>query len=142
VRERWRQGLVLALGSLALAACTGDPAQNPAWTLDGQPGLLFPIKQFYEARAFEENGRCTAPLLEGVTQSRVTEKGSNRLMVDLGYYYRDMGHNGDDCERFRPLRCGVFRECQGFAERRFTVEKTANGFKVIEMSGPQQNLRR
>jgi hypothetical protein len=139
---RWRRGLVPAVSSLWLAACTGDPAQNPAWTLGGQPGLLFPIKQYYEARAFEENGRCTAVILEGVTQSRVVEEGSDRLVVDLGYYYRDMGHDGDDCEELRPMRCGFFRECRGFAQRQFTVEKTTEGFKVIEMSGPQQQLRR
>lgn len=54
-----------------LAACAGDPAQNPAWELAGYPGLLYDVKLYYERNALEEGGRCTMPLLEGVTRSEI-----------------------------------------------------------------------
>jgi len=125
-----------ALGLLALAAC--DPTKNPAWTLGGEPGMLFTIKQYYELNALEEGGRCSAPLLEGVTRSRVVEEDEERLSVDLGYYYRDMAGGGDDCDRFRLLRCGVMRECQGFAERSFVVGREGDALRVLEMGGERK----
>jgi hypothetical protein len=130
---------LLALSALWLGAC--DPRTNPAWTLGGEPGLLFVLKQYYERNALEEGGVCSSPLLEGVTRSRVVEDDGDRLAVDLGYYYRDTIRDGDDCSRFRPLRCGVMRECQGFASRSFVVEREADGFRVIEMGGDQKRRR-
>jgi hypothetical protein len=127
---------LLALSALWLGAC--DPRNNPAWTLGGEPGLLFVLKQYYERNALEEGGICSSPLLEGVTRSRVVAEDGDRLAVDLGYYYRDMIRDGDDCSRFRPLRCGVMRRCQGFASRSFVVEREADGFRVIEMGGDRK----
>jgi len=128
----------LVLGALWLGAC--DPRDNPAWTLGGEPGLLFVLKQYYELNALEEGGVCSSPLLEGVTRSRVVEE-DGRLSIDLGYYYRDMIRDGDDCGRFRLLRCGVMRECQGFAARSFVVEREADGFRVVEMGGEKKGRR-
>jgi hypothetical protein len=135
-------GFVLALlasSALWLGAC--DPRDNPAWTLGGEPGLLFVLKQYYERNALEEGGTCGSPLLEGVTHSRIAQEDDDRLTVDLGYYYRDVRRDGDDCSRFRLLRCGVMRECQGFAARSFVVEREAEGFRVIEMGGEQKRRR-
>lgn len=123
----------------ALAAC-GDPKDNPAWQLAGHPGLLYDIKSYYERHGWEEGGRCTAPILEGATGSRVVEE-DGRLEVTLSYYYRDWVRDGDDCDRLRPLRCGVMRECRGFATRTFTVKPAADRFEVLSMSGPQSRLR-
>jgi hypothetical protein len=131
----------LAFCALWLGACSGDPRDNPAWTLGGEPGLLFVLKQYYERNALEEGGVCASPLLEGVTRSRVVEQDGDRLAVDLGYYYRDMIRDGDDCSRFRLLRCGVMRECQGFASRSFVVEREPDGFRVVEMGGDRKGRR-
>ncbi|HSA81252.1 MAG TPA: hypothetical protein VLE23_10540 [Geminicoccaceae bacterium] len=127
---------LLTFGALWLGAC--DPRDNPAWTLGGEPGLLFVLKQYYELNAREEGGTCASPLMEGVTSSRVVEEGEDRLTVELGYYYRDMVRDGDDCGRFRLLRCGVMRECQGFAARSFVVERQADSFRVVEMGGDRK----
>ena len=131
-----RLGL-LGAGALWLCACAGDPRANPAWTLGGEPGLLFVIKQYYERNALEEGGICASPLLEGVTRSRVVEE-DDRLSIDLGYYYRDLVRDGDDCSSFRLLRCGVMRECQGFASRSFVVGREGDAFRVLEMSGDRK----
>jgi hypothetical protein len=121
---------VLALG---LAAC-GDPRDNPAWSLGGEPGLLFTIKQYYELNALERDTYlCPNPLLEGVTHSRVTETEPGQLKVEIGYYYRDAFRNGD-CNENHLGPC-VFRTCQGFGERQFVVTKDKDQLKVVEMSG-------
>lgn len=133
-RRQWRWLALLVLG---LAAC-GDPRDNPAWTLGGEPGLLFVIKQYYERNALEEGGRCSSPLLEGVTRSRVVEDDADRISVELGYYYRDMIR--DDCDRLPNAGC-VMRECQGFAQRNFVVGRQADGLKVLEMNGAQKRRR-
>ena len=127
---------LLALGALALGAC--DPARNPAWTLGGEPGMLFTIKQYYELNALEEGGRCSAPLLEGVSRSRVVEDEPDRFEVDLVYYYRDMIRDDGDCDRLPNAGCRALRECRGFAERSFVVGREADRLRVLEMSGPKK----
>jgi hypothetical protein len=129
-------GALLALGAVWLSGC--DPTKNPAWTLGGEPGMLFTIKQYYELNALEEGGTCSAPLLEGVTHSRVVEPEPGRFEIDLGYYYRDMIRDGGDCDRLPNAGCRVLRECQGFAERSFVVGREAERLKVLEMSGPRK----
>ena len=129
-----RAALAALLGLLALAAC--DPRKNPAWTLGGEPGLLFTIKQYYELNALEEGGTCSAPLLEGVSRSRVVEDEPDRFTVDLTYYYRDMIR--DDCDALPNAGCRAIRECQGFAARSFLVGREKDRLRVLEMSGPKK----
>jgi hypothetical protein len=127
--------LLPALGLLALAAC--DPYKSAAWTLGGEPGLLFVIKQYYELNALEENGYCRRPLLEGVSRSQVVEDPPGRFTVDIAYYYRDRTRDGDDCH-LPNAPCLALRECQGFAERSFVVGKEKDRLEVLEMSGPKK----
>lgn len=124
-------GLVSA--ALWLVACAGDPAQNPAWELAGHPGLLYKIKFYYERNALEENGRCTAPLLEGVSRSEVLAEDDEQLAIGLTYRYRDAIRD----ER----RLGFFRECEGFASRTFTIAKADDELIVAGMDGPQKRRR-
>ena len=124
----------LASASIALAACAGDPAQNPAWELAGHPGLLYWIRFYYEQNALEENGWCTAPLLEGVSRSEVLAEDDEQLVIRLTYRYRDF-------MRDEPRLPGFFRECQGFATRTFTIAKTGDELRVATMDGPQKRRR-
>jgi hypothetical protein len=119
--------------ALWLVACAGDPAQNPAWELAGHPGLLYKIKLYYERNALEERGRCTAPLLEGVSRSEVLAEDDEQLVVGLTYRYRDFIRD----ER----RLGLFRECEGYARRTFTIAKTDDELTVVGMGGPQKRRR-
>jgi hypothetical protein len=128
----------LALALLLIGAGACDPTKNPAWTLGGEPGMLFTIKQYYELNALEEGGRCSAPLLEGVSRSRVVEDEPGQFEVDLTYYYRDMIRDGDDCGRLPNAGCRALRECRGFAERSFVVGKEKDRLRVLEMSGPKK----
>ena len=132
----WREltATCVASASIALAACAGDPAQNPAWELAGHPGLLYWIRFYYEQNALEENGRCTAPLLEGVSRSEVLAEGDEQLVVRLTYRYRDF-------MRDEPRLSGFFRECHGFAMRTFTIAKTGDELRVATMDGPQKRRR-
>lgn len=128
------------LGLLLLAACI-DPKTSPIWELAGEPGLLYEVKRHYERNAVEENGQCPWPLLDGVTRSRVLEETEDRLVVEVGYYYRDRVRDDEDCDELRPNRCFIMRPCRGFAERTFTVDKTAHGAEVVAMSGPKRQRR-
>ena len=100
------------------------------------------VKLYYELNATEENGRCTAPLLEGVTRSQVLSDNAEQMVLDVGYYYRDWIRDGEDCGPLRPLRCTVMRECRGFAQRTFIVDKGQDAFTVVDMSGPQRGRPR
>lgn len=132
-----RPALVAGVGLALLALIACDPTKNPAWTLGGEPGMLFVVKQYYELNALEEYGRCSSPILEGVSSSRVVEDEPGRFNIDLTYYYRDMGH--DRCERRLPNgACSALMECRGFAERSFAVGKDKEGLSVLEMSGPKK----
>lgn len=121
-------------GPMWLLACSIDPAQNPAWELAGHPGLLYDIQLYYQRNALEENGRCTRPLFQGVTRSEVLAEDDEQLVVALTYRYRDS-------LRDERRLGGMFRECQGFATRTFTIAKADGELSVVGMDGPQRRRR-
>ena len=114
-----------------LLGCAIDPAQNPAWELAGHPGLLYDVQLFYQRNALEENGRCSRPLLQGVTRSEVLAEDDEQLVVALTYRYRDS-------LRDERRLGGWFRECEGFARRTFTIAKSGGELSVVGMDGPQR----
>jgi hypothetical protein len=126
-------GTIAAL--IWLAACVGDPAQNPAWTLAGHPGALYWVKFYYERNALEENGRCTAPLLEGVSRAEVLSEDQDQLVVALVYRYRDALR---DESRAPSGALPFFRECTGVASRTFTIATGGEHPTVTAMNGPQK----
>jgi hypothetical protein len=128
----------LVSASIWLAACSGDPAQNPAWDLAGHPGLLYWIRFYYEQNALEENGRCSSPLLEGVSRSEVLAEDDEQLVVRLTYRYRDFMR---DKPRLPSGQFPLFRECRGFATRTFTIAKAGGELRVASMDGPQKRRR-
>src|SRR5262245_50816046 len=117
------RGIVPALLALTLAACNGLSPGAPD-SLAGVPGLRPVVQHYYEARATEENGRCRAPLLDGVLSASVTQQDAQRLVVQVRYLYRD--HTAE-------LRGA----CIGFASRTFTIERGQGGLMVVDMSGAQ-----
>ena len=123
---------------LWLAACIGDPAQNPAWTLAGHPGLLYWIKFYYERNALEENGRCSAPLLEGVSRSEVLAEDQDQLVVSAGL---PLPRRSSGTSRGRH-RGG----CRSFANARgrqpdLHDRQGEDGPTVASMNGPQKRRR-
>jgi hypothetical protein len=134
--QRLRCALAL-VGGLGLGGCV-DAEQNPAWQLAGQPGLLLKVQNYYESRGIEENGRCSAPILQGVARSRVLSDTPDQMVIELDYVYRDWVRDGHDCDRERPLRCTINRECRGFAQRVFTIDKGEDGLSVAGMTGGQR----
>jgi hypothetical protein len=121
---------------LWLFACAAD--QNPAWELAGHPGLLYQVKLYYEQNALEENRRCTRPLLEGVSRSEVLAEDDDQLVIELTYRYRDSIR---DEPRSPSGQLPMFRECEGFATRTFTISKADDELIVTGMSGPQKRRR-
>jgi hypothetical protein len=133
--QRAAHGLALGLIALWLTGCGGP---SGSWgELAGQPGLLLKVRNYYETRAIEE-GRCTAPIMQGVARSQLLSDDPEQMVVALSYYYRDWVRDGDDCSRLRPGRCWINRECEGFGQRTFTIDKGADGLSVAGMSGPQR----
>jgi hypothetical protein len=141
--RRIARSLAVLLCGLWLAGCSGDPSGSRSWELAGQPGLLLKVQQYYETRGIEEGGRCTAPIMEGVARSQVLSDDPRQMVIALSYYYRDWVRDGDDCDPRRPARCMmIMRECRGFAERTFTIDKGEDGLSVAGMSGGQRGQRR
>jgi hypothetical protein len=124
----------LVSGSMGLLACAAfDPARSPAWELAGHPGLLYDVQLYYQRNALEENGRCTFPLFEGVSRSEVLAEDDEQLVIALTYRYRDSMRD--------EQRLGLFRECEGFARRTFTIAKSDGETRVVGMDGPQKRRR-
>jgi hypothetical protein len=117
------RGIVPALLALTLAACNGRSPAAPE-SLAGVPDLRPVVQRYYEARATEENGRCRAPLLDGVLSARVTQQDAQRLVVQVRYLYRD---------QTAELRGA----CIGFGNRTFTIEQGQGGLMVVDMTGAQ-----
>jgi hypothetical protein len=109
--------------ALMPAACNGLSPRAPE-SLAGVPDLRPVVQRYYEARATEENGRCRAPLLDGVLNATVLQEDAQRLVVRIRYLYRD--HTAE-------LRGA----CIGFGNRTFTIDKGQGGLMVVDMSGAQ-----
>jgi hypothetical protein len=116
------RAILAALLALALGACSG--LSGAGQDLAGVPGLRTTIQHYYEARATEENGRCRAPLLDGVLNATVLEDDPQRLVVRVRYLYRD--HTAE-----------LQGACIGFGTRTFTIERGPDGPMVVDMSGEQ-----
>jgi hypothetical protein len=117
------RGIVPALLALTLAACNGLSPGTPQ-SLAGVPDLRPVVQRYYEARATEENGRCRAPLFDGVLSARVTQQDAQHLVVQVRYLYRD---------QTAELRGA----CIGFGNRTFTIERGQGGLMVVDMTGAQ-----
>jgi hypothetical protein len=108
--------------ALALGACSLRP--DASQSLAGQPGLWPVVQRYYETRAAEENGRCRAPLLNGVLSSTIVQSDAQRLVVQVRYLYRD--HAAE-----------LQGQCIGFGNRTFTIEQGPEGPVVVDMTGAQ-----
>jgi hypothetical protein len=150
-RSGWRPPAALSfvlLTGLLAAACAGGIR---AWDLAGHPGLLLDVKRYYETNATEEFGRCTSPLLEGVSAADVLEETPERLTVRVRYYYRDAFRDWDEgCDArgggllTRMCRTGRIGNppCRGFSDRTFTIDKRGERPEVATMTGPQRGRAR
>lgn len=115
-------GLGAALVGLAMSACATSNGD-----LTGLPGVEPQILAFYEARAFERNATCPRPFIRTITGSEQVSDDGRLLVLRVGYSW-DI--------RLRSSRFGS--TCQGFGSRLFTVERTGDELRVVEMSGEQR----
>lgn len=120
---------ILIIVGLSLGGCA-DASQSRAWELEGRPGLLLPIRQYYDRNAMEEGGRCKKPLFDAVIASEIVDETSDLLVVHTRYRYR-----GSASGRRRSGRGGS-RRCSGVGERTFTLRQDEGGYQVVDMTGP------
>ena len=113
-------GLAGFVRGLALIACAGCATQ-----LAGEPGLGEALQRHYDAHATEQGGLCASPRFGPVTSSSVQEQTADRLVVGVSYAYSDQGGQASG-------------QCRGFGRRIFTVARSADGFEVLEMTGPRR----
>lgn len=132
------RALSVLLCCLWLGGCV-DASQNPAWTLAGQPGLLLKVQNYYESRGTEEGGRCSAPILVGVSRSQVLADDPSQMVIELTYLYRDYIRDNRRVDPRRPLRNRINPQCRGYATRTFTINKGEDGeLTVAGMTGGQR----
>lgn len=120
---------IVYLTLLALAAAGCAASRAPESAVADRQAVERAVMSYYERHATEENRSCLSPFMYGVTRVDMVESNPDRLVVDLGYLYRD--RNRDDTD-------GFGRECTRYAERRFMLRDTGAGLEVVEMSGPQR----
>lgn len=108
----------------ALGACGISGPQ-----LAGYDGLQIKVVRYYDNHASEKGGQCLRPEMGAITNEAVVEDTKERLVVRLRYSWQDNTY-----ERRRP---GVmFRTCEGFDERDFTIAKNDGRLEVVAMTGP------
>jgi hypothetical protein len=108
-----------AMMALAIPACT-TPTDEFA-------GIEPQILAFYEARAFERNATCPRPFIRSITRAEERSDDGRLVVLSVDYVW-DI--------RLRSSRFG--NTCQGFGSRLFTLERTGDGLRVVEMSGEQR----
>ena len=103
-----------------------------------QDRLAEEIAQYYAQNAVEEDGQCPSPEIASVTKRKVLASGGAATRLRVRYSYFDASVPGaTDWTRI----LGAERECTGFAEREFTLERGELGYEVVEMSGPVREQR-
>jgi hypothetical protein len=115
-------GLAATLGPVG---CTSLPPP--------QDRLAEEIARYYAQNAVEEDGQCPSPEIASVTKRKVLASGAAATRLRVRYSYFDASVP-DATDWARILRAE--RECTGFAEREFTLERGELGYEVVEMSGP------
>lgn len=114
----------ITLAAFALSAC----ALPNGPSLAGHDGLSTKVTWFYRAHATEEGGRCKAPEIKGITQTKVVEETDEQLILRLRYSYLDSAFRND-------RRTALIGNCEGFATRDFTIAKNQDKLVVASMSG-------
>jgi hypothetical protein len=97
-----------------------------------QDDLAAKIAQYYAEHASEEDGRCAAPEIAGITRRKVLASSGEVTQLRVRYSYFDPSAPGE-AEWTRVLQAE--RQCTGIAERDFTLVSTNLGYKVVQMSG-------
>jgi hypothetical protein len=123
------------LGGLGLAACAGGIA--------AQPEMLAEVKRYYDRHALEEGGLCGSPRLDGVNGSSIGQENAERLTLRVSYAYSDpsmkpAGYTNQTLYNGRQSNIAGPSQCQGFSTRSFTLARRADGYEVLEMTGPQR----
>ncbi len=127
-----RQRLALLLLPLTLAACTPKIDANY-----DEPGLSAAITRAYVENEVEEPYTfCTLPRIRAITRTDLVEEDANRLVLDVRYNYWDP--TGSTTSDDFPFAFGD-RDCEGFATRRFTLER--DPLRVVTI-GPARDLLR
>ncbi|MEM7024215.1 MAG: hypothetical protein AAF637_16735, partial [Pseudomonadota bacterium] len=80
------------------------------------------IEAYYDWHAVE--GRCSAPIMEGVTRSDILSEDGDQTVRQVRYMYRDY-----------QQRSTRTRRCRGFGSRTFTLINDEGRPRVISMSG-------
>lgn len=123
---RDRPWLHLVAGA-ALAGCAS--ASGASSDFGFEAGIEAAIEQHYSGRASERSGRCLHPFIDAITAVEVLEDNEH-LVADVRYFFRDRLRDAGEDQAGTP--------CTGFAERRFTIARTEDGPKVIDMTGEQE----
>jgi hypothetical protein len=121
---------LLCLALLALLA--GCATRLPSARFAEPAALEQAMHRYYQNHASEEHGYCLNPYIDGLTQVAVVSNEPDRLVVDVRYLYQDRFKNdrGDNGGH----------ECTGYAGRRFTFGKGADGaVEVLDMTGPRRS---
>jgi hypothetical protein len=128
--RRIGNGIVVA-SVLALAACTTLP---PEVERTSGRDVQRVVSNHYERFGVEEHFNCLAAYMDGITRWEVLEETGDRLVVRVGYYYKDRVRS--DPHDDSMLRVGPLLECSGFGERVFTLDLGGERPRVVGMSGP------
>jgi hypothetical protein len=115
---------VISLG-LWLAACGFEPSQPRSLDASERRAVLAAIRHYYESNAAEENNACSALIMSGISRTDVVSDSDDRLVVDVTYFYTNYAHR-------RSM------QCRGTGNRQFTLTRSADGFRVVDMTGERR----
>jgi hypothetical protein len=114
-----------------LAGCAlAEPPVPGGWTTYND------MRVYYRRNAWEWEGRCGMPYLDGVLESEVVDETPERLDLLVTYYWRDQV--GDDTgDGMFPF--GGTDRCKGIEHRTFSFEKLDDDtLKTVGMDGLQK----
>jgi hypothetical protein len=129
--EHHRKSLVpitAVIGLVLLSGCVIGP--------DLEDGIEVAIEQHYAGRATEEDGLCRTPSIDTIQAQQLVRSEPNGievLSVRYSYYdrYADM-----DVDYNQLFVAG--HRCSGFAERKFIMQRTDLGYRVVSMGGDKR----
>ena len=122
-------GMGLAAVAFGLGACAATTPELPG----DNASTYAELRSHYRSNAWEQEGDCRAPYLDGILETRTVEETDDQVVLEVSYAYRDL--IGDENES-DILGVGGSDRCQGVEQRTFTLEKLGEErYEVVAMSG-------
>jgi hypothetical protein len=139
----WLKSVAFLAVAVSASGCAGLLVSVPDTSLAPGSEVQSLISTHYRAYATEDRGLCKRPYFSTISEVQVVEEEADRLVLEVGYFYRDRLRDEEDTNTIDDFGVrGSVKVCRGFDQRQFTLARQNGSLAVVDMSGAINGDRR